>query len=142
MATTKSIVQDTSKLKPEDIELIEIACQHAKERFHEGVTTIAGALRTGSGKIYTGINLKYRLRSISTCGEALAIYAALNAGETELNTIVGVKYFPETNSFEVVNGCGPCRQLYSYNLPLKAIIDTGGKLEVVTAEKLMPYAFL
>ena len=138
----KSITQDTSLLKPEDTELIEAACQHAKERFREGVTSIAGALRTSKGKIYTGINLKYRLRSISTCGEASAIYAALDAGESKLDTVVGVKYLSETDSFEIVNGCGPCRQLFSYNLPLKVIIDTGDKLEVIAAEKLLPYAFL
>ena len=56
--------------------------------------------------------------------------------------MVGVKYFPETDSFEVVNGCGPCRQLYGYNLPLIIIIDNDGTLESVPAEKLMPYAFL
>lgn len=135
-------MQDQSELSPKDIELIEVASRHAKERFREDRTSIAGALRTKNGKIYTGINLKYRLRSISTCGEASALYAALNDGESKFDTLVGVKYFPETDSFEVMNGCGPCRQLYSCNLPISVIIDTGNKLEVVSAEKLLPYAYL
>jgi cytidine deaminase len=135
-------MQDKSALNPKDIELIEIAGNHAKERFQEDFISIGGALRTKSGKIYTGINLKYRVRNTSTCAETMAIYAALNDGEGELDTVVGVKYFPETDSFEVVNGCGWCRQLFSYSAPLNVIIDNNGKLEVVKAEELMPYAFM
>lgn len=135
-------MQNQSKLAPDDIELIKIAGGHAKERFVEDFISIGGALRTKSGKVYTGINLKYRVRNTSTCAETTAIYAALNDGETNFDTVVGVKYLPETNSFQVVNGCGWCRQLFSYNAPLKVIIDNEGSLEVVNAEKLMPYAFL
>jgi cytidine deaminase len=135
-------MQDQSKLSPEDVELIKIAGDHAKERFVQDFISIAGALRTREGKIYTGINLKYRVRNTSTCGETMAIYVALNDGEKDFDTVVGVKYFPEKDSFEVVNGCGWCRQLFSYNTPLKVIIDNNGTLEKVEAEDLMPYAFL
>lgn len=135
-------MQDQSKLSSADIELVKIASDHAKERHKEDLISIGGALRTKSGKIYTGINLKYRVRNTSTCAETMAIYCALNDGETDFDTVVGVKYFPETDSFEVVNGCGWCRQLYSYNTPLRVIIDNKGKLEVVSADQLMPYAFL
>jgi cytidine deaminase len=135
-------MQDNSNLSAKDIELITVAGNHAKERFKKDFISIGGALRTKSGKIYTGINLKYRVRNTSTCAETMAIYAALNDGETEFDTVVGVKYFPETDSFEVVNGCGWCRQLFSYHMPLNIIIDNKGKLEAATPEQLMPYAFL
>lgn len=135
-------MQDQSKLKPADLELIKIACDHAKTRFKPDFISIAGALRTKEGKIYTGINLKYRVRNSSTCGETMAIYKALDDGETEFDTVVGVKYFPESNYFQVVNGCGWCRQLYAYNSPLKVIIDNNGVLEVVEARQLIPYTFI
>ncbi len=135
-------MQDQSALTDKDIQLIKIAGEHAKKRFKKDFISIGGALRTKSGRIYTGINLKYRVRNTSTCAETMAIYAALNDGETEYDTVVGVKYFPETDSFEVVNGCGWCRQLYSYSTPLNVIVDNKGKLEITTAEKLMPFAFL
>jgi cytidine deaminase len=135
-------MQDQSNLSQEDMQLIEIAGNHAKERFQNDFISIAGALRTKNGKIYTGINLKYRVRNTSTCAETMAIYAALNDGESEFDTVVGVKYFPETDSFEVVNGCGWCRQLFSYNTPLQVIVDNSGKLETIKAEALMPYVFL
>jgi cytidine deaminase len=135
-------MQDKSALSPNDRKLIQIAGNHAKTRFQKDFISIGAALRTKSGKIYTGINLKYRVRNTSTCAETTAIYAALNDGEQEFDTVVGVKYFPETDSFEVVNGCGWCRQLFSYNAPLNVIIDNHGTLAVVTADELMPYAFL
>lgn len=121
---------------------MQTASKHAKARFQEDFISIAGALRTKSGKIYTGINLKYRVRNTSTCAETMAIYAALNDGESEFDTVVGVKYHKETNSVQVVNGCGWCRQLFSYNTPLNVIIDDNSVLKVVPAEKLLPYAFL
>lgn len=135
-------MQDLKNISEEDRKLIEIASQHAKERFKDRFISIAGALRTKSGKIYTGINLKYVVRNESTCGEAMAIYAALNDGEEEFDTIVGVRYSPETDSFEVVNGCGWCRQLFVYNQPLKVITDNNGVLEVREAEDLLPLAFM
>lgn len=135
-------MQDLSGLNQKDQELIKIAGEHAKERFKEDFISIGGALRTKNGKIYTGINLKYRVRNTSACAETMAIYSALNDGETELDTVVGVKYFPETESFEVVNSCGLCRQLYSYNIPLKVIVDNNGKIEVRNAEDLLPFSFL
>jgi cytidine deaminase len=135
-------MQDKSSLDPQDIELITIAGNHAKERFQKGLISIGGALRTKSGKIYTGINLKYRTRNTSACAETMAIYAALNDGEREFDMVVGVKYLPETDSFAVVNACGWCRQLFSYNTPLRVIVDDNGKLDVVTAEALLPFAFL
>jgi cytidine deaminase len=135
-------MQILSGLNTPDIELIEVASQHAKERFTPDFISIGGAVRTQTGKIFTGINLKYRVRNTSTCAEAMAIYAALNDGAGELDTVVGVKYFPETDSFEVVNGCGWCRQLFTYNAPLKVITDKNGKLEVLSCQELLPYAFL
>ena len=135
-------MQNLSKLNSRDLDLIRTAGDHAKERYKKDSTSIGGALRAKSGKVYTGINLKYRVRNTSTCAETMAIYSALDSGETELDIVVGVKYFPETDSFEVVNGCGWCRQLYCYNAPLNVIVDNKGDLEVTTAEQLMPFAFL
>lgn len=128
-------------LSAADQELIRLASEHAKARFTEYFISIASALRTKSGKIYTGINLKYGVRNVSACAETMAIHSALNDGETEFDTIVGVKYFPDTGSFEVVNGCGLCRQLFCYNEPLKIIVDNQGTLGVQSAEELLPLPF-
>ena len=135
-------MQDLSALSKADLELVKIASEHAKQRYEKDFISIAGALRTKSGKVYTGINLKYRTRNVSTCGGTTAIYNALNNGERAFDTIVEVKYLADTDSFEVVNGCGWCRQLFSYNAPLNIIVDQNGKLGIMTAEEMLPYAFL
>jgi cytidine deaminase len=135
-------MQNPKALSKKDLELVTIAGNHAKELYKKDFISIGGALRTKDGKIYTGINLKYRVRNTSTCAETMAIYTALNDGQTAFDTVVGVKYFPETDSFEVVNGCGWCRQLFCYNTPLKVIVDNNGTLEIREAEDILPFSFL
>lgn len=133
-------MQDTSKLSKKDIQLVEVAKKHIKEMFDDERTTIAGALRTRSGKIYTGINLKYRTRNVSMCAERIALYQALNEKEIP-DTIVGVKYFPENDSYEIQNSCGECRQVYLYN-NLKVLTDVGGKVQVIDIKELLPYSYI
>jgi len=134
--------QNLHNLTEADQELIRIAGSHAKERYKEYFISIGGALRTESGKIYTGINLKYGVRNVSACAETMAIHKALDDGDEELDTVVGVKYFPDTDSYEVVNGCGWCRQLFCYNAPLKVITNDKGQIELRKAEDLLPLAFM
>lgn len=134
-------MQDLKNISEKDLQLIEVAKAHAKERYKKDFISIGGALRTKSGKIFTGTNTKYHVRNLSTCAEMMTIYKALDEGEEELDTVVGVRYVPESDSYMVVNGCGKCRQLFCYHLPLKVIIDNNGILEVVDAEKLLPFAF-
>jgi len=134
-------MQDKKNLTPEDKKLIEAASNHIKERYKKDFISIGAALRTRSGKIYLGTNIKYHVRNLSTCAEMLTIYKALDEGEEEFDTVVGVRYLPDSDSFIVVNGCGKCRQLFCYHKPLKIIIDNNGMLEAIDADKLLPYAF-
>lgn len=130
------------KLSKADQELIAVASEHAKKHYERDFISIGGALRTRTGKIYTGINLKYRVRNVSACAETLAIYSALNDGETDFDTIVGVKYIAQEDRYEVVNACGWCRQLFVYNQPLKIITNNDGHLEIHPADELLPFSFL
>jgi cytidine deaminase len=134
-------MQDISKLSTKEQDLVKVACEHAKKMFKEDFISVGGALRTKSGKIYTGINLKYKVRSISTCAEPIAIHTALNEGETEFDTVVGVKYIPDDDDYIILNSCGNCRQMYKTITPLNVIIDNKGSIEVVSADSLLPYSF-
>jgi len=135
-------MQNQKNLNQDDKELIRIASEHIKKRYKKDFVSIGAALRTKNGKIYTGTNTKYHVRNLSTCAEMLTIYKAIDEGEEEFDTIVGVKYFPEKEMFEIVNGCGKCRQLFCYNVPLKVIVDNSGILEVKSAQELLPLSFL
>ena len=134
--------QNLHRLSNADQELVRIAGNHAKERYKVYFISIGGALRTKAGKIYTGINLKYGVRNISVCAETMAIHKALDDGEAEMDTVVGVKYFPDTDTYEIVNGCGWCRQLFCYSAPLKVITNDKGAVEVREAKDLLPLAFM
>jgi len=131
-----------TRLSNKDKKLIEVAKKVAKTRYDKNLTSIGAALRTKKGKIYTGINLKYHVRNISMCAERLAIFKALEAGESEFDTIVGVKYFPEKNKYEAITACGECRQVEAYHAPIRTIIKKGGKLIKIDIEDLLPYSFV
>ncbi|MDO8610213.1 MAG: cytidine deaminase [bacterium] len=135
-------MQDLKNLSQGDVELINIASEHAKKRYKKDFISIGAALRTKNGKIYTGTNTKYHVRNLSSCAEMTAIYKAIDDGIEELDTIVAVKYFPERNEFIVLNGCGKCRQLFMYHKPLKTITDDNGVLKIISVEELLPFAFI
>lgn len=128
-------------MKEEDYQLIEIAKKHIKECYKPNLSTISAALRTKNGKIFTGTNFKYRVRTITMCAERLAIFKAIEAGETEFDTIVGVKYFPEEDRYQILSACGECRQVQTYHAPIKTIIDDNGELKLIDIEELLPFAF-
>ena len=135
-------MQSQEKLSSKDKKLIEIAKKHARASFQKDFTSIAAAAETESGKIYTGINLKYPVRSCAMCAGRLAIFKALDDGKKKLNTVVEVKYFSKNNSYKVMNPCGECRQVLLYHSPINIIVETNnGFLRSINIEKLIPYHF-
>lgn len=98
-------MQTYSHLSSDDQELIEIAKKTAKQKYKYDFTANVSALRTKSGKIYTGINLKYRYRMAAMCSERVAIFKAEDGGESEFDTIIGLKYLPEIDDFIIVAPC-------------------------------------
>ena len=77
-------------LSQEDKDLIESA-KSAIRKNYDSVRwwhTVGAAVRTGNGKVYTGVNCD----SVShgACAEVIAIGSAVTAGEREFDTIVAV----------------------------------------------------
>lgn len=122
-------------------EIIELAKKHAKKTYKEKVTSMAAVLLTRDGNVYTGINVKYHQIWKCICAERVAIAKAVEAGETQFDTIVTVKYFPETDSYEVMNMCGECRQLAVCHIPFNGIVNNRGGIEVQSIKKILPYAY-
>lgn len=135
-------MQDISHLGKKDHELIELAKKRIKKMYQTDRTSIAAVLLTKSGKVFTGINLKYQTRGISMCAARVAFYSALDAGETEFSTLVEVKYFPETDSYEIMNSCGECRQVFLYYSAFNEIIVDEGVAKKVSTDKLLPYCYV
>jgi len=98
---------------------------------------VGAALRTKSGRLYTGVNIENAAYPHTMCAERVAIFKAVSEGETEFEVIAVV-----TN-----NGgspCGGCRQvLAEFGLDtLVLIADGGGNLQKsMTVADLLPEAF-
>ena len=98
---------------------------------------VGAAVRTRTGKIYTGVNVENAAYPHTMCAERVAIFKAVSEGETEFDVVAVV-----TN-----NGgspCGGCRQVMAeFGLDTIVLIADGSgnlKKEMSVAE-LLPEAF-
>jgi cytidine deaminase len=98
---------------------------------------VGAALRTKSGRIYTGVNVESAAYPTTMCAERVAVYKAVSEGEREFEVIAVV----------TDNGgspCGGCRQvLAEFGLETVVLIaDGAGQLvSETTVGKLLPLAF-
>lgn len=98
---------------------------------------VGAALRTRSGKIFTGVNVENAAYPTTMCAERTAVFNAVSEGEREFEVIAVV----------TSNGgspCGACRQvLAEFGLDTIVLIaNTEGELlEETTVFDLLPGAF-
>ena len=121
-------------LTESDQELIALARDLIARRYVEDHHHIAAALRTRSGRIFTGVHVEAHVGRITICGEAVALGAAATAGDTDIDTIVAVC---ETGA--IVSPCGMCRELISDYAPEARVISLrDGEPAVVPVGELLP----
>jgi cytidine deaminase len=125
----------TASEKQSLIDLANTARQHAYapySKYHVGA-----ALRTKTGRTYTGVNIENAAYPHTMCAERVAIFKAVSEGEKEFEVIAVV----------TDNGgspCGGCRQvLAEFGLDTLVLIANGkGKLlKEMTVKELLPEAF-
>ena len=98
---------------------------------------VGAALRTKTGRLYTGVNVENAAYPQTMCAERVAIFKAVSEGEKEFEVITVV----------TDNGgspCGGCRQVMSeFGLDTIVILADGtGKLvKETTVKELLPEAF-
>jgi cytidine deaminase len=125
-------------MNEEDKMLIKIARELISKRFKEDHHHIAAALRTTSGKVFTGVHVEAYIGRITVCGEAVAIGTAATGGDTDIDTIVAVNELGA-----IVSPCGMCRELISdYSHKAKVIIDRKGQPTKVDISELLPDKYL
>ena len=118
------------------IELANEARRHAYAPYSK--YPVGAALRTKTGRVYTGVNVENAAYPTGICAERVAVFKAISEGE---------------HNFEVIalvtdNGgspCGACRQVLSeFGLDTIVLIADGkGKLfQETTVGNLLPEAFL
>ena len=99
--------------------------------------SVASALRTPDGKVYTGICIDTAC-GMGFCAEHAAIAAMLTAGESgQISQIVAI------NERGVIPPCGRCReflvQVSEANLATEVMVSEN---EVVTLAELLPYRWI
>ena len=98
---------------------------------------VGAALRTKSGRVYTGVNVENAAYPTTICAERVAVFKAVSEGERDFDVIAVV----------TDNGgspCGSCRQvLAEFGLDTIVLISDGsGKLKkTMTVGELLPEAF-
>ena len=99
---------------------------------------VGAALRTKTGRIFTGVNVENAAYPQTMCAERVAIFKAVSEGETEFEIIAVV-----TN-----NGgspCGGCRQVMAEFALAMVVLFGNGKGELVketSVNELLPGAFV
>ena len=97
---------------------------------------VGAALRTKSGRVYTGCNVENAAYGLSMCAERTAVFKAVSEGKHEF----------ETNAVVTENGgspCGACRQVMMEFAPAMTVIiaDTRGQARITTVRDLLPDGF-
>jgi cytidine deaminase len=98
---------------------------------------VGSALRTKTGRIYTGVNVENAAYPQTMCAERIAIFKAVSEGEKEFEVI----------SVVTDNGgspCGGCRQVMA-EFGLDTIVlmanEKGTLVREMTVKELLPEAF-
>jgi cytidine deaminase len=98
---------------------------------------VGAALRTKSGKVFTGINVENAAYPTSMCAERTAVFKAVSEGEHEFDAIAVV----------TDNGgspCGSCRQVlaeFGQDTTVLIANGEGELLQETTVKDLLPGAF-
>jgi cytidine deaminase len=136
-------VKRAAKLSKADQELVEAATAAINERYRYDWQEVGAALRTRSGRIFTGINLDAYLGRMAVCAEAVALGRAfVDLGDDGIDTIVAVRHpDPEekNQAVAVVSPCGACRELiFDYDRMARVIVPNGKSAEAVSIAALLP----
>jgi cytidine deaminase len=127
------------QIKEDYKQLIELA-NEARRRAYAPYSNypVGAALRTKSGRVYTGVNIENAAYPTGICAERVAIFKAVSEGERDFDVIAVV----------TDNGgspCGACRQVLSeFGSDTVILIADGNSrlLHETTVRELLPEAFL
>ena len=132
-------MNNTVVLMPPDADELLALAAEAREKAYAGYSRFAvgAALRTRSGKVYTGCNIENASYGLTVCAERVAIWKAVSEGETEFEALVVVTSIGGSP-------CGACRQVMAeFALDMLVIIaDLENVRSVWSVAELLPGAFL
>jgi cytidine deaminase len=134
-------------LSAQDIELMEVARAVIRRRYRNDWQEVGAALRTRTGRIFTGVNLDAYLGRMAVCAEAVALgQMVTEVGETGIDVIVAVRH-PRSSEADqtvaVVSPCGSCRELiWDYDRDARVIVPGENGPTVASIGDLLPNKYV
>jgi cytidine deaminase len=99
---------------------------------------VGAAVKTDSGKVYTGCNIESSSYGLTVCAERVAIWKALSEGERNFTELAVV-----ADTEVLTPPCGTCRQIiweFARNATV-VFANLNGESEVFHMKELLPRAF-
>lgn len=131
-----------------DQDLLDAATALIMQRYAVGRHHISAAVRTRSGRIFTGLHLDTYVGRASICAEPIAVSQALAAvGPNDpIETIVSVRHPRPTEQHQdvqVVAPCGICREMLRDFAPDARVLlsDAAGGLKAYSPADLLPHKY-
>ena len=99
---------------------------------------VGAALRTKSGRIFTGTNVENASYGLTICAERVAIFKAVSEGEKTISAIAVV-----SSDGKPCPPCGACRQVISeFSDPTTVVVtDAENGIALIKIGELLPSAF-
>lgn len=116
------------------------AARGAREKAHAPFSRfrVGAAVRSKSGRIFSGCNVENASYGLTICAERVAIFKAISEGEREFNAIAVV-----TDAETLTPPCGACRQIiweFCGDVPV-ILANLRGKIERERSLNLLPRPF-
>jgi cytidine deaminase len=123
-----------------DQDLLITAAKQARENAHAPYSNfrVGAALRSTSGRIFSGCNVENATYGLTVCAERVAIFKAISEGERGFSAIAVV-----TDTDALTPPCGACRQLiweFCGDVPV-TMANLAGKRETLQMKELFPKPF-
>lgn len=99
---------------------------------------VGAAVRTDTGKIFTGCNIESASYGLTVCAERVAIWKALSEGERNFTNLAVA-----ADTKTLTPPCGTCRQIiweFAKNADI-VMVNVDGEREGLHIENLLPRAF-
>ena len=125
-----------------DLALVQAATDTLLRHYRPFWHTVAAAIRSRDGRIWTGVHLGATVGRMSVCAEPIAYGRALLEGDGTVESIVAVRHpkpEEEGGTIEIVSPCGACRELLMDHAPDCWVIVPGPLR--VPARDLLPLPY-
>jgi cytidine deaminase len=128
-----------------DLDLVETARAVLLRHYRPFWHTVAAAIRSRDGRVWTGVHLGATVGRLSICAEAVALGRAVMDGDGTVECAVAVRH-PKPDepdqSLRVVAPCGACREnLLDFDPEADVIVPTPGGLRRVPVRELLPFPY-